>query len=121
VGFRILLVDDETDLLDTLVRLLRRSSHTCLTASSAEDAILLIRSTSPELLVTDLHLPGLDGLAVARFARERNPRIPVILMTAYSMPETHARTATLGGTYYLKKPFNNGDFLKTVENAIAGA
>jgi CheY-like chemotaxis protein len=121
VAFRILVVDDDLDLVDTLARLLRRFSHTCVTASSGEEAIRLMRFESPQLVVTDLHMPGLDGLAVARCARENTPPIPVILMTAYPTAESHAAAGALGGTRQLRKPFANADFMKAVEDVMAGA
>jgi CheY-like chemotaxis protein len=118
VAFRILLVDDDTDLIDTLARLLRRFSHTCLMASSAEQAIDLIQIESPQLVVTDLHMPGMDGLAIARFAREKTPPIPVILMTAYPTPESDGAARMLGDTLHLRKPFANAEFLKLVQDAL---
>ncbi len=119
--FRILIVDDDTDLADTLARLLRRFGHTCLTAASASEAIGLIHIESPHLVVTDLHMPGMDGLAVARCARDQTPPIRVILMTAYPTPATQAQAGALGGTLHLGKPFANADFLKVVQDALAGA
>lgn len=119
--FQILVVDDDTDHTDTLARLLGRFGHTCLTAASAAEAIHLIHTASPHLVVTDLHMPGMDGLAVVRCARETTPPIPVILMTAYPTPETQAQTGAIGGTVYLAKPFANADFLRVVQDTLAGA
>ena len=117
---RILIVDDAVDLVDTLARLLWRFGYTCLTASSAQRAKAIIDAEKPQLVVTDLHMPGMDGLTVARCARETVPPIPVILMTAYPSAESHARARTLGVTAYLPKPFANADFLKAVESALGG-
>jgi DNA-binding NtrC family response regulator len=120
VSSQILVVDDDTDLVETLVRLLGRFGHRCLRASTAEEAMLLIDSKSPRLVVTDLHMPGTDGLAVVRRAREKTPPIPVILMTAYPTAERHAAAENLR-TFQLRKPFANSDLLKLVEDALAGA
>jgi CheY-like chemotaxis protein len=121
VPFRILVVDDDTDHAETLARLLRRFGHTCLTAASAPEAISLLHTESPQLVVTDLHMPGVDGLAVVRCARDKTPPIPVILMTAYPTRESQEQTRALGGTLHLSKPFANTDFLKAVQDAVAGA
>jgi len=115
VSYRILLVDDDPDLLDTLVRLLGRSGYTCLTASSGSDGIRAIDAESLNLVVTDLNMPGTDGLAVMRCASARVPPIPVILMTAYPRPKAHREAGT---TIHLAKPFANSDFLDAVRQAL---
>jgi CheY-like chemotaxis protein len=60
VGSRALIVDDELDLLDTLRRLLGRCGYTCLTASSGAEAIALIDAEAPDVVVTDLHMSGIE-------------------------------------------------------------
>jgi CheY-like chemotaxis protein len=115
----ILVVDDEIEFAETLSRYLRRFGYTCVTSASGRDALRLIDAASPHLVVTDLHMPGTDGLAVARRAREKSPPIPVILMTAYPTRETKAGATSLGGTSHLGKPFPNADLLRAVERAFA--
>jgi CheY-like chemotaxis protein len=114
----VLIVDDDPDLSETLVRLLGRFGHTCLVAASGSEAIDLMDTASPDLVVTDLHMPGLDGLTVARQAREKSPPIPVVLMTAYPMTETRRKTQTAGAILHLAKPFANADMLDAVERAL---
>jgi CheY-like chemotaxis protein len=105
VASHILLVDDDIDLLDTLVRLLGRQGYTCRVASSGGDeGIRAMEAESPDVVVTDLRMPGMDGLAVARHARQHRPPIPVILMTAYATSETHQDVRRMGGTIYVTKP-----------------
>jgi CheY-like chemotaxis protein len=87
VGSRALIVDDELDLLDTLRRLLGRCGYTCLTASSGAEAIALIDAEAPDVVVTDLHMSGIDGMAVARHAQGQRPPIPVVLITACATRE----------------------------------
>jgi len=117
VALRILLVDDDVDVLDTLVRLLGRQGYTCLVASSAAEAIRAVDAESPDLVVTDLRMPGRDGMAVARHARQHRPPIPVILMTAYATSETRQDVGRMGGTTYITKPFANADLLDAVRRA----
>src|SRR3990170_6530586 len=69
VSPKTLIVEDEPDLLETCVRLLRQVGHSCLTARSGREAIALIDAEHPDLVVTDLRLPTLNGLAVTRHAR----------------------------------------------------
>jgi CheY-like chemotaxis protein len=82
----VLVVDNEADLLGSCERLLGPIGHRYLGAGGGLQAIELIDRMEPDLLVTDLRLPGVDGLAVARHARARVPPIPVILMSAYDSP-----------------------------------
>ncbi len=118
VALRILLVDDDIDLLDTLVRLLGRQGYTCCVASSGDEGIRAVEAESPDVVVTDLRMPGLDGLAVARHARQHRPPIPVILMTAYATSEIHQDVSRMGGTTYITKPFANADLVAAVRQAV---
>ena len=115
---RILLVDGDMDLLDTLVRLLGRQGYTCRVASSADDGIRAMEAESPDVVVTDLRMPGMDGLAVARHARQHRPPIPVILMTAYATSEAHEDVRRMGGTTYVTKLFANADLVDAVRRAV---
>ena len=116
---RVLIVDDDTDLRETLARLLGRFGHTCLLAASGSEAIGLMQTGSPDLVVTDLHMRGMDGMAVARQARQARPPIPVVLMTAYPMADT--KRAEDSPTFHLAKPFANADMIAVVERALHGS
>jgi CheY-like chemotaxis protein len=114
----ILLVDDEPDFVANCERLLRRVGHVSLRAYTGIEALTLIDLEGPDLVVTDLRLSEVDGLAVARHARGHIPPIPVILITAYDSP--HARTAAQesGVGVYLAKPFSNAVFLDAVQRIL---
>jgi DNA-binding NtrC family response regulator len=118
MAHRILLVDDDIDVLDTLVRLLGREGYTCRVASSGDEGIRAVDAEAPDLVVTDLRMPGVDGMAVARHARQHHPPIPVILMTAYATSETNRDVRRMGGTTYVTKPFANEDLLAAVRRAV---
>jgi CheY-like chemotaxis protein len=114
----ILLVDDDIDLLDTLVRLLRRQGYTCRVARSGDEAIRAVEAELPDVVVTDLRMPGVDGWAVARYARQQCPPVPVIVMTAYTTSETYQNTRRMGGTTYLTKPFASADLMDAIWRAV---
>jgi CheY-like chemotaxis protein len=114
----VLVVDDDVDLGETLVLLLRRFGYTCLSAASGDQAITILDSGVLDLVVTDLHMPGTDGLAVARRAREKRPPVPVVLMTAYPMSDSERQTRTDVGTILISKPFANTDMLDAVRRAL---
>ena len=115
---QVLIVDDDADLSETLARLLGRFGHKCLVAASGSEAIDLIDTMTPDLVVTDLHMPGMDGIAVMRRARQESPPIPVVLMTAYPTADTRREAERAGGVVYLAKPFANADMLEAVQRAL---
>lgn len=119
VSPKILIVEDEPDLLTTCVRLLRQVGHVCLTARTGGAAIGLIDAERPNLVVTDLRLPAVDGLAVTRHARGASPPVPVIVTTAYGSVEARREARQAGATIYLPKPFSAAEFLDAVQRALA--
>jgi len=103
-----------------MVRVLGRLGYTCLTASSGAEAMQIIQAESPDLVVTDLHMPGVDGAAVARYAREHSPPIPVVLMTTHRMRGSQREGQETAATVHLAKPFANLDLVHAVERALGG-
>jgi CheY-like chemotaxis protein len=116
VARRILVVDDDPDMVTTCAQILTRHGYACLTASAGSEAIAMMDAERPDLVVTDLHMPGVDGLAVARHARARVPPIPVVLITAWP-PAQGARDGRLA-VLRLAKPFANADLVATVRRAL---
>ncbi len=114
----VLVVDDEPDLVANCERLLLRLGHVSLRAHTGIEALALIDREKPDLVVSDLRLPGADGLAVTRHARGHVPPIPVILITAYDSPEARRAATESGVEVYLAKPFSNAAFLDAVERAL---
>ncbi len=120
MGVRVLIVDDDIDLQETVVRLLGRFGYICLTASSGTEAMQVIQAESPDLVVADLHMPGIDGVAVAQCARDHSPPIPVVLLTAYPMRMPPRQSQEAGATIHLAKPFANRDLVHAVQRALGG-
>lgn len=115
---KILLVDDEPDLLASWERVLRPLGHACLTASTGPDAIALIDREAPDLVVTDLRLPGVDGLAVARHARAHVPPISVFLISADDSDKAREAAREIGVSAFLAKPFANAAFREAVQRLL---
>jgi CheY-like chemotaxis protein len=113
----ILLVDDETEFLDTWTRVLERRGFRCVTANNAPQAIALLSSERPDLVLTDLSLPVGDGFEVVRQAQMHSQTIPVIIVTAYNTPENAAR-ARSAGVGYLVKPFSNRALTQAIRSAL---
>ncbi len=104
---RILIVDDEPTLVFFLRQGLKASEIACTVdnASSGEEALSKLTLNKYDLLVTDLKMPGINGLTLIEVAYSLQPHIRVILMTAYDSPEVQEMTTQLGVDGYLKKPF----------------
>lgn len=118
-SLKILLVDDEPELVATCARFLERLGHSCLSAYDGARAIELAAQQSPDLVVTDLQLPEHDGLEVTRRVREALPRTPVILITAYNRPTTAEAAFGAGASAYLPKPFSLADLRRAIDFALA--
>lgn len=114
---RILLVDDETGILDSLRILLRGEGYDVRTALGGAEALEFLSSDRPDLVVTDIRMPGVSGLEVLAQTREVDPEIPVILMTAQASLQSAVRAVNEGAYYYLQKPFANDDLLAICRRA----
>jgi DNA-binding NtrC family response regulator len=113
----ILVVDDEPLLQDALGLELRSQGYRVATAKSGEEALTRLEAQEFDLVVSDLVLPGLDGLAVLERSRTPNPRVEVIVMTAYATVETAIAAFRRGACDYLEKPFDLDDLLRRVLRA----
>jgi len=115
---RILIVDDEPDMVDNCARLLRRSGHRCLTATDPRRALALLESERPDLVLTDLKMPEVDGLAVLRRAHELDPTLPVIVITAFATIESAVAAVKEGAFDYLPKTFSVDELTIVVDRAL---
>ena len=103
---RLLVVDDEPNILELLSVSLRFSGFEVHTASNGQQAVTLARSLKPDLLVLDVMMPELDGFEVVRRLRGEGSRAPVLFLTAKDGTEDKVRGLTLGGDDYVTKPFS---------------
>ena len=105
---RILIVDDEPDLVETLEVRLRQEDYECLTAHNGHKGLELARTEKPDLVILDIMLPGMDGYKVARllkFQKELN-HIPIIMLSARDRDEDRLMGEQTGANYYITKPFS---------------
>jgi CheY-like chemotaxis protein len=113
---KILIVDDDPDMVTTCAQILAAHGYRCLTASAGAEAIAMIDAEHPDLVVTDLHMPGVDGLAVAHHASEKVAPIPVVLVTAW--PRAGRVEDGPSVTASLAKPFANAHLVALVRRAL---
>jgi two-component system response regulator GlrR len=116
---RILIVDDDPDLLRLLTFRLEGADYAVESADSAERALARLSVAIPQLVITDLRMSGMDGMALFENIHKSNPALPVIILTAHgTIPDAVA--ATQRGVFgYLTKPFDSKDLLQQVERAVA--
>jgi two-component system response regulator GlrR len=116
---RILIVDDDPDLLRLLTFRLEGADYAVESADSAERALARLSVATPQLVITDLRMSGMDGMALFENIHKSNPALPVIILTAHgTIPDAVA--ATQRGVFgYLTKPFDSRDLLEKVEKAVA--
>ena len=115
---RILLVDDETGILDTLRILLQGNGYEVVSALSGREAVEMLPDTLPDIVLTDIRMPGMTGLEVMAKAHEVDPETAVILMTAQASLQTAVRAVNEGAYYYLQKPFANEELLAICSRAV---
>jgi len=107
----ILVVDDEKNYLWMLDELLKQEGYNVFTCDSASKAILILREEPIDVLLTDLRMSGMDGMALLTECRGISPTISVILMTAYGTIERAVEAIREGAYDFIVKPFENTDLL----------
>ncbi|HSE57612.1 MAG TPA: sigma-54 dependent transcriptional regulator [Nitrospiraceae bacterium] len=117
---KILIVDDEADALDNCRRILSRLGHDCLTEHDPVRAVQRIQIERPELVLTDLCMPGLDGLGVLSEAKRIDPTIKVVLLTAYATVQTAVASMRYGALDYILKPYSSKDLEEVAKRAFGG-
>ncbi len=116
---RVLVVDDDHDLLRLLRLRLRNSGYEVAVADGAEKALVELSVFRPQVVVTDLRMPGMDGMALFHAINQKHPTLPVIILTAHgTIPD--AIEATNSGVFsFLTKPFDSQQLLGRIEEALA--
>lgn len=121
---RILIADDESIIRLDLKEMLEDNGHTVVgEATDGKLAVELAGKLSPDLIVMDVKMPNMDGLEAVRKINSdpKRPRIPVVMVTAYSQPELVEQAVELGVFAYLVKPIKEGDIMPTIEVAMSRA
>ncbi|HZV60974.1 MAG TPA: response regulator [Methylophilaceae bacterium] len=114
----ILLVDDDPDILKLMAMRLRAAGYDVISVSNGEAALAHIALNSPNLVITDLRMPGMDGLTLFNAIRATRPLLPVIIVTAHGS-EAEALNALQRGVFdFLSKPFDNKYLLQQIESAL---
>ncbi|MCG3777949.1 MAG: Transcriptional regulatory protein ZraR [Nitrospira sp.] len=116
-GLRILLVDDEPLMRLSMVDALETVGHEVAAAASGTEGLDAVRRQPFDLVITDLRLPGADGLTVLTATKEQSPHTEVVVITAHGSVETAVGAMKLGAFDYITKPFSMDELLLIVERA----
>ncbi len=102
----IILVDDETRILHTFARTLRLGGYTVITAESEQEGVALYHQEQPDIVLLDLHMPGMSGLEALQTIREHDPEANVILCTTHGDKDAVIEALRAGASDFLPKPID---------------
>ncbi len=115
---RVLIIDDEAAIRETLQVLLEEDGYEVLNAPDGEDGLNQLDSQVVDLVLLDFQLPDRNGLEILQDIRERDPAMPVIMLTAHGTPETERAAMELGAANFIAKPWTNEKLQADVRVAI---
>jgi DNA-binding response OmpR family regulator len=115
----VLVVDDNTDTVDILTRLLLRHGMRTLTAYSGQECLDIVRHQAVDVILLDVMMPGMDGLEVCEELKRLAARVPIILLTAKDDMATRAAGMALGVSEFVVKPVNHVDLLERIQTQLS--
>ena len=114
----ILIIDDDAQLRKSFNKLLIEEGYDIETASSGEMGLEMVNKNFPDLVILDMKLPGMNGLETFKAIHDIEPKLPVIIMTAYGTTETAIEATKMGAFDYLLKPFDIPEMLTIIKQAL---
>ncbi|HEX6313933.1 MAG TPA: sigma 54-interacting transcriptional regulator, partial [Gemmatimonadaceae bacterium] len=114
---RIVIIDDERGILETVEILLRGEGFDPIGVQSPREALQRLDELEPDIVLTDIRMPGVSGLEILQAMRAHDPEVPVILMTAQASLQTAVQAVNEGAFYYLQKPFSNAELITLCRRA----
>jgi two-component system alkaline phosphatase synthesis response regulator PhoP len=117
---RILIADDEEDLVTTLQFALEKKGYVCLTAYDGKEALNKAKSENPDLIVLDIMMPKMNGYEVSRLLKFdiRFKHIPIVMLTARTQEKDKEIGQDTGADAYMTKPFGMDDLIGTISNML---
>ncbi len=115
---KVLIVDDEQSLRDFLAILLKKEGHDVVTANNGTDALKAVHAEIFDLVISDMKMPGVDGIGVLKTTKEISPETVVIMVTAFATAETAVEAMKLGASDYIIKPFKVDELKLIINNSL---
>lgn len=119
MSFKIIVIDDEKPIRDTLKGVLEDEGYVVLTSPDGNEGLRLTREQIPDCVLLDIWMPGLDGIAVLEKLKEELPQIPVIIMSGHGTIETAVKATKMGAFDFIEKPISLEKLILLVNNAIS--
>ena len=116
---RILIVDDEKHICTAIAALVKGEGFQSLIAQDGNTGLKLIRSEAPDMMLVDIRMPEMDGMEVMRQAKDLDPDLPVVIITAYAEIHGAVKAIKAGAHDYLSKPFDNQEVIRVIHRALA--
>jgi YesN/AraC family two-component response regulator len=116
---KILVLDDEQIVLDSVTRILQEENYEVKTCRRGEDAVEMLKEGGYDILITDLKMPGMDGLQAMEAMNEVDPDLSMIMFTAYSTVDSAVKAMKLGAVDYIRKPFTPDQLVALVARVMA--
>ncbi|MEN2398847.1 sigma-54 dependent transcriptional regulator [Flavobacterium sp. MC2016-06] len=114
----ILIVDDNYDMLDLMQRHLKGFNYNTYKASSANEAIEVLKYASIDLLITDLNMPDTNGFELIKYSKEHYPILPTLIITGMPTIENAVNAIKTGASDYLVKPFTSDELYQTINRSV---
>ena len=116
--YRVLIVDDEEELVTTIAERLQIRGMQAQTATDGETALKMIEANPPQVVVLDVMMPGIGGIEILKRMNAQNLQIPVILLTGYGSSEQGKEGMDLGAFDYLMKPCDLNMLISKIQEAV---
>ena len=114
----VFIIDDDDQLRKSFEKLLAEEGYHVRIAASGEEGLEHIRENLPDLVILDMRLPGMNGLDTFQAIRDIEPKLPVVIMTAFGTTETAIEATKMGAFDYILKPFDIPEMLDTIKKAL---
>jgi two-component system OmpR family response regulator len=114
----VLIVEEEEELAENLRDLLEFEGYAVATCSTGEEALEKTSSETPDLVLLDIQLPGMNGLEVLRRLKGKYPTLPVAIVSALSQKETRKQMEECGADGMLLKPYDQDELLRLIESLL---
>ncbi len=116
---KIMIVDDELEICEFLKEFFIDRQYDVVTASNGDEALAKVDNESPQILLLDVKMPGIDGIQVLKEVKRKNPNIKVIIVTAVETDDKISEAFQLGADNYITKPLSLEDLERDVQEKIS--
>jgi two-component system, NtrC family, response regulator HydG len=118
IAATVLVVDDDHEMVNVLCDILREAGHNVLSATSGFDALAQVRQQTPDLVISDLRMSGINGHALQLELKRIEPDLPIVIITAFGSIQSAVESMKLGAFDYITKPFGNDELLLVASRAL---